>query len=353
MSQLLYELISATLCERPLAEKDAQNVSDGDWQQCFELALSQQVLAMTFPVMSALDKRLRPEFTLWSKWMAYAQSVDSQSRHKREVVRKIGSWLAEEGLTTSIIKGFSLSVLYPRPELRECGDVDIYSANDYESVNACLTKHGLSIGKPDGHHVHVTVDGVSVEHHFALCNSRVRHGMDGPVEALLRLAEKKQSTALPGICFPSPAFTSLFTGWHAYKHFLAEKIELRHVVDWALALRQLTAEESVTLHEAKGNARWSRFADTLTAIAVHRLHLPEEWFPQKELEAASEISPELEQKVWDDIIDSTHTPHGRTSNHRRLNIARRMLQNGWKYREFADVGAVVYLWHEFVGYLKG
>ena len=106
------------------------------------------------------------------------------------------------------------------------------------------------------------------------------------------------------------------------------------------------------VHEVKCGSPWGRFADTLTAIALHRLQLPTDWFPHKEVVAASEISPEMEQKVWDDIMGSGHTAHGRTSNHRRLNIARRTLQNRWKFAAYADISAERFLWKEFVGYMK-
>lgn len=353
MGRLLLELLKATLVNRPLDEVAVKEATEADWQQCFDLALEQQVLAMTFPAMSALPKEQRPNFTLWSKWMAYAQNIAAQSKHKREVVSKMGELLAEDGLSTMIIKGFSLAVLYPQPELRESSDIDIYSGEEYGKVNACFEKHGLQIGRADGHHVHINIDGISVEHHFALHNSRVKNGMEGPTKVLLQLAATdRRPTSLPGICFPTPTFTALFTAWHAHKHFLAEKIELRHVIDWALALRQLSVEEARTVHEVKYGSPWGRFADTLTAIAMHRLQLPEDWFPQKEVVAASEIAPELEQRVWDDIMGSGHTAHGRTSNHRRLNIARRTLQNRWKFNTYADISAERFLWKEFVGWVR-
>lgn len=350
MENLLCKLINASLVGKPL---EITGLIEQDWQRCFNLALGQQVLAMTFPAMSALPKEQRPNFTLWSKWMAYAQNIAAQSKHKREVVRMMGGWLVEDGLSTLIIKGFSLAVLYPQPDLRECGDIDIYSGEDYAAVNACFEKHGLQIGRADGYHVHINIDGVSVEHHFALHNSRVKKGMEGPTEVLQRLATTdRRPTSLPGISFPNPTFTALFTGWHAHKHFLAEKIELRYVIDWALSLRQLSDEEDWTVCEVKNGSPWGRFADTLTALALHRLQLPTDWFPHKEVVAASEISPEMEQKVWDDIMGAGHTAHGRTSNHRRLNIAHRMLQNRWKFDTYADMSAERFLWKEFVGYMK-
>lgn len=352
MSDLLIELINATLCKQPLNERLFEKATEADWEQCFETARQQQVLAMTFPTMSALPKEQRPGFLLWSKWMAYAQSTAEQSRQKQEAVRKLGAWLAEDGLATTVIKGFSVAVHYPRPELREFSDVDIYSGPDYEAVNRCLTKHGLTVGKADGHHAHIRVDDVSLEHHFAFGNSRVKVDMFGMETALQQLAENdSRATSMPGIRFPNAAFTTLYVGWHAYKHFLHEKIELRHVVDWALCLRQLNDEEAKKVEEVKGAAKWSRFADTLTAIALHRLELPIEWFPPKEVERAEAVATEEEQRVWADIIGGSHTHHGRNKGHRRLIIARRLMQNQWKFKAYADESAGRFLWKEFKGWI--
>lgn len=103
--------------------------------------------------------------------------------------------------------------------------------------------------------------------------------------------------------------------------------------------------------EVKDGSPWGRFADSLTAIALHRLQLPKEWFPQTEVLSALEICPEPEQRVWEDILNAGHTVHGRTSNHRRLNMARRTLQNRWKFDTYADMSAERFLWKEFIGYV--
>ena len=348
MENLLCKLISSSLAGEPL---ECSGETEQDWQRCFDLALQQNVLAMTLPAMSALPKEQRPEFTLWSKWIAYAQNVADLSQHKRQVVEKIGGWLAEEELTTMIVKGFSLSVLYPKPDLREFCDVDIFSGTGYEAVNACFRKHGVEVGKPDGHHARLVVDGVAVEHHHSFDNSRVRQGSAYSIEVeLQRLAiSDPRPTALPGICFPCPALTALYTIWHAYKHFLHEKIELRHIIDWAVALRQLTADEAEEVGKVKGTSPWGRFADTMTAIALHRFALPQEWFPAREVEAASHVSPEQEERVWNDIITAPHIAHGVTTFRRRIMIGQRLMKNRWKFREFANVSAERFLLEEILG----
>lgn len=354
MSDLLLELINATLCKRPLKEKVFDGTTEADWQRCFDLALQQNVLAMTFPAMSSLPKELRPSFVLWSKWMAYAQSIAEESQYKRQVVEKMGAWLADDGLSTLILKGFSLSALYPNHNLREFSDIDLYSGESYEAVNACLARHGVPVDSVDGHHAYLKVDGVSVEHHFAFHNTKVKRGLEGPVDALQQLALKDwQSTSIKGICFPCPAFTALFVGWHAYEHFLQEKIQLRHVIDWALALRQLSETDARILNEARANTRWGKFTDALIAIALQRMNMPQDWFPQTELEAAKHVTLMQEQKDWNDIIIASQTPHSHSSYIRRLHIAKRMLKNNWKYKTYSNISASKLLIKEFVGHVRG
>ena len=354
MSQLLCELIRSALTRRPLNDKVVGCVSDSNWRHSFEMAREQQVLAMSFPVVSALPKELRPDFTLWSEWMVYTQRQMAQSRHNQNVVRKVSKMLVDDGLSTMLIKGFSLAMLYPKPELREFGDVDIYSGRYYKAVNACMVRHGFAVGKPDGHHVHINIDGVSVEHHFAFGNSRVKGDMYGMEDTLQRLAgSNRQPTELPGVCFPNPVFSALYVGWHAYKHFLHERISLRHVIDWVLALERLTDGEVACVCKTLGDARWGKFVDALTAIALNRLMLSRDLIPEAMALRAEDISCDLEQRVWDDILNVGRAMKGRSKNLKRVNIARRMLQNGWKFDNFSEVSASKFLWQEFVGYCKG
>lgn len=350
---MLFELINSTLTKRPLNIKVFECATEVDWQRCYDMALAQGGLAMNFPVMSSLPKELRPSFTLWSKWMVYTQSVVELTHYKREVVRKIGSWLAEDGLSTTILKGFSLSDLYPNPDLREFSDIDIFSGGNYEAVNRCIAKHGVKVSGVDGHHAYLDVDGISVEHHFAFSNTKVKNGLVGPEEALQSLAVKcQQPTNIQSINYPNPVFTALFVGWHAYEHFMQEKIQLHYVIDWALALKQLNESQVEEVNSIKANTKWGQFVDVLTAIAIHQLSLSKNWFPAKELEFANRISAEQEQRVLNDILNAPHTPKSKKSNWRRLNIARRILKNGWKFNEYADIKASHQLWREFVGHFS-
>lgn len=222
-----------------------------------------------------------------------------------------------------------------------------------KAVNDCLAKHGVKVDKVDGHHAYLNMEGAPIEHHFAFSNTIVKKGLAGPEETLRRLViTNPKPTTIPDIYFPCLAFTALFVGYHAYEHFLQEKIQIRHIIDWALVMQQLNDEEAETVHGEMADSRWGGFLDTITAIAINQLKLPLEWFPSKVLNDTSYIDAELKKRVWDDILYSSHTPNNKNSYFRRYLIANRMLKNGWKFKEYSNMSASRFLMKEFVGHLK-
>lgn len=61
---MLVELINSLLTKRSINFTVFDGAKETDWQRCYDMALAQGVLAMTFPAMSSLPKELRPSFTL-------------------------------------------------------------------------------------------------------------------------------------------------------------------------------------------------------------------------------------------------------------------------------------------------
>lgn len=348
MRNLLCELIRAALCGTTV-----EPASDEEWWQCYEMARRQQVLAMTFPVMSTMPKEQRPSFRVWNRWMVYTHDTIQQSIEKKMTIKTINKWLAEEGLSTMIIKGFSVASLYPNIMLRESCDIDIYSGSMSDAVNACFVKHGVPMDNPDGHHWHFYFDNITVEHHFSFGNGRIKRDLLIPESLLRQLAVTDQRrTSLPAVFFPNLLFSAIYVGSHAFEHFMNEKIELRHIVDWMLVLKQLSADDAKRLSEAKKGTHWGHFFDTMTAIGLHRFGLPAEWFPAEEVEMAEGIDPELEQRVWNDTTDLLRMKRSENSTVRRLTVAGRMLENRWKFNAFSDIGVGRYLWNEFRGWIK-
>lgn len=105
---------------------------------------------------------------------------------------------------------------------------------------------------------YLKVYGISVEYHFTFHDTKIKCGLCEPEEELQRMAvQDPQQTAIRGINFPQPQLTVLFVGWHTYEHFLGEKAQIQHVVDWILTLRQLSGQEVEMLNGIKCNTGWA------------------------------------------------------------------------------------------------
>lgn len=88
MESLLLELLNATLSNRPLEEEAVKGGAEADWQRCFDLVLQQQVLAMTFPAMSALpqgaEARVHAVVEMDGLCTKYCSAVKAQARGGEE-----------------------------------------------------------------------------------------------------------------------------------------------------------------------------------------------------------------------------------------------------------------------------
>lgn len=100
-----------------------------------------------------------------------ANVVQQYYRHC-EVTCHLFSVLEEQGFHPILLKGISLAINYPRPELRQNGDIDIYICpKEYESCKVFF--HSIENEKflvpTDGvHHYHTSYQGIEVDLHHSL-----------------------------------------------------------------------------------------------------------------------------------------------------------------------------------------
>ena len=123
----------------------------------------------------------------------------------------------------------SLARLYPRPDSRACGDIDICFPHNYEKGNILL-------GNPDaevnGKHAEMAIDGVNVENHLQLLDLHFKSQ---------KRAERYVWAALDPVpadhCLP-PMANMVYLLMHTVCHLTAKfKLPLRNILDWGIFLR--------------------------------------------------------------------------------------------------------------------
>ena len=123
----------------------------------------------------------------------------------------------------------SLARLYPRPDSRACGDIDICFPHNYEKGNILL---GNPNAKVDGKHAEMAIDGVNVENHLRLLDLHFKSQ---------KRAERYVWAAMDSVpedhCLP-PMANMVYLLMHTVCHLTAKfKLPLRNILDWGIFLR--------------------------------------------------------------------------------------------------------------------
>lgn len=159
----------------PVQEQLAASLSQAIRNQSYDLPKNLDVQALMaeaceHDVEGLVYKSLKNQLDL----SIYKESVILKSMTQSAYMKKglnLIQELQEQGLTVVLLKGSILKFLYPIPDLRTMGDIDLLVPMDQlNRVDACLVENGYT--KKDGYHAFHHVyegEGFNLEVHWKLC----------------------------------------------------------------------------------------------------------------------------------------------------------------------------------------
>ena len=197
--------------------------------------------------------------------------------------------LRKAGIEPVLLKGQGLAANYRYPEVRQCGDVDLYvGVENYRKSYGVLKSVVDEIDEPsclegDGKHYHAQLAGTMIEvHRYSEVSSipsvdRIyqRYASEGLSQNLVEVQFKDLS-----VLTPADNFNAFYIFSHLWNHFLSAGVGLRQICDWAVFLhaRGSNVDKNYLrklLTELKLMVPWQTFG----CIAVDILGLPVEDFP--------------------------------------------------------------------------
>lgn len=277
----LLSLIKASLCL--LKNREAfLDFPDGlDWNSLVNLAARQGVLCVARDGLVQMEGLSRE---LLIRWELSVQKLEARNKRQRAVIKELVALFRENGIEMLLLKGIGLSELYPDPNHRECGDIDIFLFGDYEKGNRVIEDFGIEVEKEGSKHSKFFFKGVPVENHKTFLNVEYTKA-DKNLEKHLHkvLAEQGFDTIMTDdtqIHIPTPDFTAIFLSRHDITHFLASGLVLRHFCDLALFFERNKARIDFANFEKvmRGNRQYSLICSFL-AIGHKYLGMPNENFP--------------------------------------------------------------------------
>lgn len=313
------------------------------WAEVYKLARKQGVLAVAFDGLMRLfeaDEAFAKSFPqpLKLQWINAVFNIEQRYERQRAVCAELAEKWAEQGIKTLCLKGLAFSTYYPIANHRECGDFDCYLYDDYAKGNDIARELGAKVDEEMYKHSEIVYRKVMVENHrfiVAVRGGRKMKNLHKLLDNMARTEERKQLFDTK-IEMPSKMFNALFMNHHSLTHFLSEGIRLRHILDWALFLKN-----------EQNNLDWERFyalceefdmrqfVDCITAIAVEFFGIE---ITSPRVTTKSVYAERVLRAIIDD--DTAVFSQGVGKWRTRLLLVRNLFASRWKYKAFANQGVV-------------
>lgn len=264
-------------------------ISLQDLRDSISIAKSQSVLGLVANVIlsdSAFSEKLPVQES--AKLKHFVMSNLSTSQMLNNSLLLIVQELRKHGVDPVLLKGQGIAKYYPVPELRQCGDIDIYVGQEKftkacEVIGAMSTPEDHQGDIPSLKHFHTRIGNAFIEIHrytdvyYPKHLNRVYQKIsdDGMSSGLVPLDFSGVS-----VLSPSVNFNVFFIFNHFWHHFIADGVGIRQICDWVLLLHHnygkidLQYLESV-LNQMGLMKQWKVFG----CIAVDVLGLPRKEMP--------------------------------------------------------------------------
>ena len=278
-----------------------------DWGKVLRLAKSQSVLGVVGDAMLS-DPAIAAALPLELKTKIKTFVMMNMMTHGKlnSVLAQVVKVLRESGMESVLLKGQGLAQYYPKPELRQCGDIDLYVGLDnyvgtYDVLKPIASEiddiRDLSVGK----HYHASIGKVELEVH--------RYSERYPFR---KQDEKYQAIASQGLTHalvsmnigevsvntPADDYNAFYIFSHLFHHYLTSGIGLRQFCDWMffLSVRKEKIDHD-RLYDIITKMDMMKPWKTFGCVLVRVLGMPESDFPFYE-----EVSVSKMNKIVDRVL---------------------------------------------------
>ena len=226
------------------------------WKEVYSLSRQQTVTGLMYQALSMLPAKMSVPEDIVLSLATKSARVEQRSVAIRKQAETMLNGLRRAGFSPVLMKGPAVAAFYPKPLLRESGDIDLFFS-EAELPSA------LKLFREKGYRPVLTPDG------SYFCEDR-----PASVDIHSRYFDLHVSKKdLPDI--PSPEATLLMLSAHILKHAMGTGIGLRQICDMAMAYRALRGEYDcaavVDVYKRTGLLRWN---ELLAGYIEARLGIP-------------------------------------------------------------------------------
>lgn len=272
--EVLLSLLAYEMFQRKL-QIDAPAV---DWTSVLNEGTRHAVTALLYPGMRQIAGV--PEEIL-SRARGAAIAAAEVSEQMLNSQRTVLNLFQERDIPCAVLKGTSIALHYPHPELRIPGDIDLLVDREkLQEASIALEEQGFALVLADERHLCFQKQELWVEVHPMVTVFPDSKKRNFTKEYMFSALQHIQTVNIAGIPFPmlTGMYQIIAVLSHMERHFSAAGISLRQLCDWAAAVhaqREKIGEAELALLDCCGLLF---FAKTATRLCEKYLGLPPcEW----------------------------------------------------------------------------
>jgi len=287
MEKELFEILRSELWGTGLS---FSQLSHSEFEELMALAGEQTVTGLVGDCLIKNNIKLEREDAL--SLFAKLKAIEKRNAHVNENLVSFVNFMERKGVDYIIVKGQVAGALYPNPDARMSGDVDLYFVGDnYEKIKGLVEQRlGKQLSKlSDGKHVEFEVNGVVFELHEKLSRLATRKHQeywDQMIDHAILEGTDTVTIAGKEIKTLSATYNALYIFVHLFYHMTASGVGLRQLCDMMKSLSPtLPHREGVSkidkerLEEILKELGYLKAYKAMGAFLVEYLGLPEEEFP--------------------------------------------------------------------------
>ena len=253
-----------------------------DWKSILLIADNHRVLPLLYDV---LEDILPENGEDWKRVEEKSIQTVGQSSRLLFMSRYVTGLLEDAGMHTILLKGSGIAGLYPVPELRKSGDVDLLFEDEQtaQKAGSYLLAHGFMAegGHQENHHLtYISQEGIRLELHSALVEPFDSQEVNDFMKKCQKTFFENRVTAnVMGVDFflTSPPYQAFYLLLHMLQHFLRSGFGLKLLCDWVVFWEHgCTAEEDKIFLNLVRKCGILNFACVVTEFCVRYLGLSEQ-----------------------------------------------------------------------------
>ena len=236
---LLFEILRSELWGTSLS---FSQLSHNEFEELMEMAGEQTVTGLVGDSLIKNGVKLEREDALGL--YAKMKAIEKANARVNENLVSFVNFMERKEIDYIIVKGQVAGSLYPNPNARMSGDVDLYFVGDnYTKIKGLVEQRlGKQLSKlSDGKHVEFEVNGVIFELHNKLSRLATRKHQeywDQMIDNAILKGTDTVNINGKDIKTLSATYNAMYIFVHLFYHMTASGVGLRQLCDWAMVLNR-------------------------------------------------------------------------------------------------------------------